>query len=106
MINSRCGYQNVTGRPRLHRRVGCGVWLGYQTYPPIRLPHFHKSVAYCSTCIKSFDVVHLGQRVCVRPAEESDVPVGGPGLTELYDDPMPYRNKKQPTWPGLHVNRP
>lgn len=111
MINSQCGYQNLTGRSRLHKRAGCGVWVGFKDpglggFLVPAVPHFHNGVAYCATCIKGFKVIHLGQGVCVRPKEESDVPVGGPGLKELYDDPAPYKNKKQPTWPGLHVNRP
>lgn len=89
MINLPCGWD-----PILHcrfRRSGCGVWVGYETASRrwgylwhLARPHFHNGIPYCENCYKGFGVVHLGQGLLVRPKEESDVPVGGPGLTELY----------------------
>lgn len=107
MINLPCGFE---AHRHFQRHGSCGTWVGYMVrtsgYPP-RRPYFHNDIAWCGTCIKGFAVRHLGQGLFVRPREESDVPVGGPSLEALYkDDPMPYKNKKQPTWPGLHVNRP
>jgi len=85
MINLPCGWDSIL-RCRF-RRNGCGIWVGYKTRTwgdPPREPHIHNGIPYCHNCIKGFAVRHLGQGVCVRPKEESDVPVGGPGLTELY----------------------
>jgi len=83
-----CGWDS---QRRLVKHGGCGVWVGYLPIPclpylPVqpRKSHIRNGSPYCENCVKGFDVRHLGQGVCVRPAEESDVPVGGPGLTELY----------------------
>ena len=111
MINLFCGWDV---QRHLLKRGGCGIRVGYVPIPlrghlPItpRKPYFFQGIAYCENCYRDTKTRHLGFGLLVRPAEESDVPVGGPSLEALYDgDPMPYRNKKQPTWPGLHVHRP
>lgn len=87
MIYLPCGWDV---QRHLIKRGGCGAWLGREAphpwgkpFSPLT-PHFRNGIAYCQNCYKSFDVVHLGLGICVRPRQESDVPVGGPSLEELY----------------------
>ena len=73
---------------------GCGVRLGYQLFfgHKVERPYWHRRprddhpYPYCQNCYRGFKVRHLGQGLFVRPREESDVPVGGPGLEELYGE--------------------
>ena len=82
MVNSTCGYD-----PHRHltRRGGCGVWVGYRTVPPMRLPHFIWGIAWCGVCADSFKVKHVGFGMKVRPRTDDDkVAVKGPRLEDLY----------------------
>lgn len=77
MINSTCGYQNITGKPRiLNVKGSCGADVGWMIkdhpwgYPMIPMqPHFHNGVAWCGVCAKDFSTRHVGQGVFVRPKE-------------------------------------